>query len=74
MVRGFGLLELRVASDDDQVAAVDVAGGRPVQADFTFATIDDIGGKAGAVVAVVDFDFLKLMKASHFAKLGVDGN
>jgi hypothetical protein len=55
-----GVIQDRVADDDDEVAGVHQARGRPIDSDDPAAgrPLDDIGLQAGAVVDVNDMDLL----------------
>ena len=67
MVLRFGLVELGVGADDDDVAALNQPGGGTVDADVARAAEDDVGREARAGVAVVDLDLLVRQDAGRRA-------
>src|SRR5690606_30124312 len=70
----FLFVHRRVGADDEQVADMGATGRRTIEGDRAGATrrLDDVGGKALAVVDVVELDVLELFHVGRIHQVFID--
>tara|TARA_Y100001935_G_C17290240_1_gene502870 strand:- start:1262 stop:1537 length:276 start_codon:yes stop_codon:yes gene_type:complete len=74
VISSFHFIHLHVASNDHQITSMSQTCGRPVEANFTLFSFNDVSGKALAVVAVVNVHPFKQMKSCLIDQTRADGH